>query len=276
MPLDFSWHFTPKDKFMPDDTPEGLARKAFIRCCATIASTIVLFLESVYLFKEEYRFIWRAPINVIKCTYVLSRYLILLFQIANSVVVTTHHMYTVPVSDIACFYWTCAQTCATISSLFLEVVLMVRVYALHTKSLKIGVMLCCSLTVEMAVYITTSVMAIRGMQVDDACVSTTTPKGVFGFAAASIGQQLLIWGLTFRRWSFLQTMNDAGQKISQVMVRDGTWVLIGVCAVVSITVPYSVYIDQVTHVLFSINEVYLAQDYDTAVFSFYSNTQGVS
>ncbi|PFH48246.1 hypothetical protein AMATHDRAFT_49692 [Amanita thiersii Skay4041] len=218
-----------------------------------------------------------APINLIKCIYVFSRYLIILFQTANSVIVTTH-MYKVPISDTACFYWTSAQTGVTVFSLtLLEVILMLRgervsndipifaqfslVYALHGKSRYIGMMLICSLTAGVSSNIVASVMTLRELNADDACVARDTPGAVFAFgsffpesppSAACISQQLLIWGLTFKRWSFLQTVNNAGQRISRVVVRDGTWVLIGVCAFMSITIPYSVYIDQVTHVMFSI------------------------
>ncbi|PFH48248.1 hypothetical protein AMATHDRAFT_66000 [Amanita thiersii Skay4041] len=267
-PLQSAVH--PMYKIMPNETPEALARKVFIRCCTTIASTVLLFLDFAHLFRDEYRFIWRAPINLIKCIYISSRYLILLFQTcvqfmgnkllirpichsANSVIVTTH-MYKIPISGTVCFCWTSAQTGVMVSSLtLLEVILMLRVYALHGKSHNIGVTFICSLTFGVSCNVVSLVTTLREMNVDDACVARHTPGGVFVFGASCISQQLLIWGLTFRGWwSFLQTMNDAGQRISQVMVRDGTWVLIGVCATMSITIPYSVYIDQVTHVLFSI------------------------
>ncbi|PFH49845.1 hypothetical protein AMATHDRAFT_62370 [Amanita thiersii Skay4041] len=229
-----------------------LERKAFLRFCATLVSTGILVLESALMFKKEYRFVWRAPVNIVKCIYVLSRYPILFFQIADSVVVSTR-LRVVPVSRGLCILWFSVQTCATVLSLaLLEAILMIRVYALHEKSRRIGKILACSLFVEQFCSISMAILTLRQLSVDDACVATNTPKGAVAFGGVSIAQQLLIWGLTFKRRSFLRTLNDAGRRITQVMMRDGTLVLIGVSMAIATMIPYSLYVDQVTHVLFSI------------------------
>ncbi|PFH45396.1 hypothetical protein AMATHDRAFT_71733 [Amanita thiersii Skay4041] len=236
---------------MLNESPETLARLAFIRFCTTIASTALLALETALLFKEEYRFVWRARISVAKCIYIFSRYFILLFQIANAVIVSTY-LRVIPVSRPFCAVWFCTQlSTAALSMVMLEAVLMLRVYALHGKSRKIGITLSCSLFIEICVTTCMISLVFKDLTLDDACVTTNTPRQVIGLGTVTVVQQLLIWGLMFQKRSFLQTLNNAGQRLTLVIMRDGTWVLIGVCACCALLIPYSMYIGQITHVIFS-------------------------
>ncbi|PFH48352.1 hypothetical protein AMATHDRAFT_49601 [Amanita thiersii Skay4041] len=207
---------------MVDLSPDALARRALVRLCTT-ASAFLLSFDTFYMFQQECHFIWctPSPITLVKCIYLFSRYFILLFQIFDLA-------YGDPSPE------NCMQVlvlCAVRRNN--GITINVRNHS-HVES------------------ISTTVLALCDSHIDDACVATNTPRGVIEYAVVICAQQLLIWGLTLMRWSFLKTMDDAGRRLNRVMIRDGTWVLVSVCAIMSVTTPYSIYIDQVTHVMFSI------------------------
>ncbi|PFH47646.1 hypothetical protein AMATHDRAFT_6563 [Amanita thiersii Skay4041] len=195
------------------------------------------------------------PFTLVKAIYVFTRYSTLVFQIATAVFVSTT-LNQIPVPEQACRAWVYSQQYAVIMTIFLlNTVLMLRVYALYGKSIKIGLILIFSLFAELVCGLTVSTLIGREYKVNDICLAKDKTPWLIIVSLAIIAQQLLIWGLTLRKWININTMsiNATAQRVCHVVMRDGTWVLFCVFAVLVTIVPYAVFIDRITHIAFAIS-----------------------
>ncbi|PFH49485.1 hypothetical protein AMATHDRAFT_48653 [Amanita thiersii Skay4041] len=195
---------------------------------------------------------YRGPMTRIKFIYLFSRYPILLCQIFNCILISTV-LNQFPVPEKGCLTWFYAQQFAALTSFtLLDIVLALRVYALHGQNYKIGIVLSCSMAAEMILNSGLTIVIATEHRATPLCHSRCRPQLVIPACAISLAHQLLIWSLTFKKWADLNTVSAATRRICRVVMRDGTWVLIGICGIVATIVPYSTLIEPITHVVFAV------------------------
>ncbi|PFH49076.1 hypothetical protein AMATHDRAFT_41794 [Amanita thiersii Skay4041] len=139
-----------------------------------------------------------------------------------------------------------------VSLTLLEAVLMLRVYALYEKDMKIAALLSLSLLAEFCFNFIYVIFTAHDFEVDGACLAKKTPRWVLPYGVFAVAQQLLIWGLTLQKRIRFSSFDNTSRKISQVVMRDGTWVLIGTSAILLTSIPYSLFIHRLTHIIFAI------------------------
>ncbi|PFH49021.1 hypothetical protein AMATHDRAFT_5273 [Amanita thiersii Skay4041] len=187
--------------------------------------------------------------NFVKCLYIIARYMTLIFQIFSLVVLATN-FNKVPVPHNACLLWFYTQEFAAVAGLTaLEATL---IYALHGKNYRIGVLLLLSLTAKSLCNIVFSLLLALDYQGNALCVSEAKPRWILPPTIATFWHQLLIWGLTFRKWSDLHSLSTTAWRIAHIVMRDGTWVMVCILAMGLMIIPYDILIGPITHVAFGV------------------------
>ncbi|PFH47826.1 hypothetical protein AMATHDRAFT_6359 [Amanita thiersii Skay4041] len=223
-----------------------------VRLCLALASTVFLIAEFISAFRDECKYIWRGRFNFIKYMYIMARYPILLFQIITLILLATS-LNVFPVPQGACLMWFYTQQMATVTSLtLLEATLSIRVYALHGKSFKTGMLLATSFTVETLCNIVFSIFIALEYQGNALCTSEANPRWIIPPSVATLTHQIFIWGLTVKKWSDLNGVSATAQKISHIVMRDGTWVMFGILAITLTIIPYDLLIGPITPIAFAV------------------------
>ncbi|KAF9003222.1 hypothetical protein BDQ17DRAFT_1355757 [Cyathus striatus] len=107
----------------------------------TVGALAVLVAQSLFSFDDEYRLIWKKPISLIKWIHIFLRYFALTFQSGN-LYMMLDRLSIPPLSHDTCRTWVLSMSIASLLVISaIDVVLMLRVYALYMKSTLIGVMM---------------------------------------------------------------------------------------------------------------------------------------
>jgi len=137
--------------------------------------------------------------------------------------------------------------CSCLLLAAVDLVIMLRVYALYNRSLKIALVLAFLLLIQGALVTACTCITVPRVPFGPSCDVLKTPPDVAYFMAAVVFSQtiLLILTLRKRRVAFGQS------PLVDLVVRDGAWVFVLVVSMFMITIPYS-FVAQVSkpHVIF--------------------------
>ncbi|KAF8625967.1 hypothetical protein AX17_006692 [Amanita inopinata Kibby_2008] len=234
-----------------ESTQVALSIQMRIRTYAQMVSVLFLALEAAHMFGDEIKYIWRVPWTITKPIYLFSRYAILAYQIASFIIVFKY-MSQLPINLLLCHRWFHSQTIFSLVMLhLLELVLILRVYALYGRDPKIGGLLLLTYLGE----ICASVVCIRDAYVreiyklDDACFSPPASPTTSIISGIVVVQQSLLWFLTYAKLRGASQHGWADNPIIKVVVRDGAFVFVTILIlVVSIALYLSVTPTHVTHI----------------------------
>ncbi|KAF9001124.1 hypothetical protein BDQ17DRAFT_1542889 [Cyathus striatus] len=221
-------------------------QSAYFRTISTLSALIVLLFEYVLNFQDEFRFVWRKPrITTIKVVYLISRYGAILTQIVN-LVVARLVMDRIPVSKHLCKIWFIFHMTSATGFLFaLDIVLMIRVYALYNCDPKVGTFLA-TLLITQAVLVSTFAWRSGDIPLSISC-NITTKQEILAPSVFVIGTHLLLLAMTMYKRKVVAEQS----ALLDLVVRDGTYMFVFVFSVFTATIPYSLVVDYAeSHVMF--------------------------
>ncbi|KAF9044377.1 hypothetical protein BJ165DRAFT_195275 [Panaeolus papilionaceus] len=235
---------------MTDVIPMQIWRSIQVRNYVSTAAMTCLIWEWVCTFQDEVVFIWRNP-TAIKRLYLLIRYAGLIGQIGNHIA-NIELLPRLPLSHNVCRIWFATQ-CGGLQTLttLLDLVLMLRIYALYHRVRWVPYFLITLFCLEFTVTLYTGVKVNLALRYDEACIVVTTPKEILGMSICSVVVQLIIWIMTWYKRVIASRERTPPAPIMHVIHRDGLIVCIGVTFFFGVTVPYSYFVHDLTHSVFS-------------------------
>ncbi|KAF8889116.1 hypothetical protein BD779DRAFT_419996 [Infundibulicybe gibba] len=214
-----------------------------IRSYSSLAALIFLIWEILATSSDEYKYIWRQNWTSVKCIYLFCRYFSLIVQIANYAI-TRGPISRIPVAYTTCQTWFAFQITCTASLLCaVNVLLMLRVYALYNKDRRIAVFLTNLLILDTISTIIHGYYRIKTCGFDDACLMMSTPPTHAnpGSAGNALGDDLVEAGI--QGW----TRNP----LVCLLVRDGGFIFVGAIALFAMAGPYAFFVKSLGHLIFS-------------------------
>ncbi|PFH49949.1 hypothetical protein AMATHDRAFT_48288 [Amanita thiersii Skay4041] len=226
----------------------SLSAHMFARSCSFMVSILLQVLEAISALDDEVRYIWSMPFSMIKWIYLFSRYYGLIFQALVFFVIFTSK---IPINPRLCHAWAYSRILTFLLFLhILDIVLILRVYALYKKSFKIAVLLSSTFLVQLGAAIGCTIHApsTDALKLDEGCLTAVLPPFVAGFSCTIVLQQCLIWGLIYaKQWSTSGWLRS-GNRILHVVVRDNAWVFLGLSFAHIALVPYAILVKQIAHI----------------------------
>ncbi|TFK32739.1 hypothetical protein BDQ12DRAFT_739219, partial [Crucibulum laeve] len=226
-----------------------------IRNASCLAALIVLLYEYSITFAQEYQFVWKSRRTLVKWVYLFSRYFALSAQIANNVLLA-FHLSKIPVRRELCrpwFLFLAISTCMLFAAL--EIVLMLRGMNYFNFNFNIRQVLSLLLNAVCALYRRSSRVKIffivifiinqviiadytrreSSLPFGDTCETTELPHDVIYPIVTIILTQSIIWIMTVTK----RNIAYGRAPIVGLMVRDGAWIFVLLCAMFSINIPYA-------------------------------------
>ncbi|KAF8986207.1 hypothetical protein BDQ17DRAFT_647807 [Cyathus striatus] len=224
--------------------------QAFARNCACLAGLISVIVDGILCAGKEYRYIWQQPWSRVKLLYLFSRYGAIVVQIVTCVMISSPSSLSDP---HICYNWILFQHISFSSLYFVfELVLMLRVYALYKKSAHIATIFTLVSLLEIAFFVYNTVSVAPRLVLDEKCIITEAPTDVIVFGLVLLQNQGIIVGLTL--WRYRHAIRDgwANIPVVKLVMRDGVWIFCAITAVLAATIPYSMFVENMGHVFFSL------------------------
>ncbi|KAF8889115.1 hypothetical protein BD779DRAFT_419724 [Infundibulicybe gibba] len=156
-----------------------------IRNYSSLVALVFLIWETLVTSSDEYKYIWKHHWTPVKCIYLFCRYFSLAVQIINYVI-TRGPISRIPVAYTTCQTWFAFQATCTASLLCaVNVLLMLRVYALYNKDRRIAVFLANLLILDTISTVAHGYHYIKTCGFDDVCLMMSTPPIVLSFSAGN-------------------------------------------------------------------------------------------
>ncbi|KAF9548977.1 hypothetical protein CPC08DRAFT_339968 [Agrocybe pediades] len=224
----------------PDDDGKAAAASALLlsalmfRKFNTLAALAFLIYECVVTFREECRHIWRRPFNHVQRTYVFSRYFALIVQSIN-VFLVLGPISAPAIPELTCKKWFAFQMVAVCSLLgALDYILMLRLYALHLKSIKVGATLVSLYLFQIFVTVVCAPIYVLYVPYDSICVSQKVQRCFIAYGATVWFVHIVMGILTAVKWKSL-----LHAPLARLVNRDSVWALALICGIFGILVPYN-------------------------------------
>ncbi|KDR74607.1 hypothetical protein GALMADRAFT_558548 [Galerina marginata CBS 339.88] len=235
---------------MPHTHDEVLAlanSDQFSRKCACIAGLAFLTWDTVSNFDKEYIFVFNPPSRV-KFLYLFARYFGIGSQIF-SVFYTTRHLSTTPIPSETCRRWFYFQI-ITIMALqtSVEVILILRVYALYRKSTLVGYILTFAILAEICLGVYLAVSAFDSLEYNAACIVTAASREMARVGGCIGVTQTIIWG--FALYKYRQGLQEGWADIPVVsrVMRDGSSTFVAIIAMLLVFVPVFFRVKDIAHI----------------------------
>ncbi|KDR79385.1 hypothetical protein GALMADRAFT_137227 [Galerina marginata CBS 339.88] len=225
----------------------ALQDDVFGRNVSSLGALVWLIWECIITGYNEYQHIWRGPMNRVKLLYLFSRYLAICAQVANTYIVF-FPLSILPVPRDECQIWLIFLTvCACLLLAALDLVIMLRVYALYNRSLKLGLFLAFLLLIQAAVVTACTRITVPHVPFGPSCDALETPADVIYFMATVVFSQTVLLILTVRK----RKVAFGQSPLIDLVVRDGAWVFVLIVSMFVAIIPYS-FIVQVfkPHIIF--------------------------
>ncbi|KAF9003221.1 hypothetical protein BDQ17DRAFT_488917 [Cyathus striatus] len=204
-----------------------------------IGAVVILIAQHVFSFHNELRFIWKRPLSYIKWLYIFLRYFSLVFQSFN-LYLTLSRFSEPPFSPNTCRMWSLAmQIASTLNLLALDIVLMLRVYALYLKDIRIGVLMLLLFLVGIGLHVGNSFIIYTNAEFGSACNLKKLSPLTFYFISALVIMKTVIWGMTAARTQFL----PRNIPVVQLVIYDGIWMIFLLWALYIANIPYAIATD---------------------------------
>ncbi|PPQ97129.1 hypothetical protein CVT26_000614 [Gymnopilus dilepis] len=223
------------------------AGQALLLRLATVATLAFLLYEHAITFRGEVVHIWRRPFTMVRATFIFARYFTLVVQTVNLYLVFGPFSRT-SIPGSTCKQWflfQIASACAIMAAL--DLILMLMVYALYRKSRRVGLFLALLFWAQIAVDFATSPKSVLDVNYNSICDTTETHGVVIYFCLSVWITHLSLAGLT----GYKKNLLGLGAPVVRRVLRDGTWILVVVCSLFTVIIPYA-FVNQVSqaHVVF--------------------------
>ncbi|TFK33361.1 hypothetical protein BDQ12DRAFT_715858 [Crucibulum laeve] len=206
-----------------------------IRNASCLASLAVLLYEHSITFAQEYQFVWKSRPTLVKWVYLFSRYFVIVVQIINNILLALP-LSKLPIRHELCkpwFLFLMISTCISFAAL--EVVLMLRVYALYRRSPRVKNLFIAIFVINRVV-VADYTRRASSFPFGGACEITGMPHDMMIFLSILlILTQSIIWLLTVIK----RNITYGRAPVVGLMIRDGAWIFVLVCGVFIVTFPYA-------------------------------------
>ncbi|KIK67277.1 hypothetical protein GYMLUDRAFT_37363 [Collybiopsis luxurians FD-317 M1] len=222
------------------------------RLSAAVLGLLTTGCEAFFSRRREQQYVWRKPfqLTVVRCLFILARYPAFLIHIANialSSVAFVRFAKNGPPTEQFCMVLLIFDTTSSYNmSLILQLILMLRAYALYDRSIRIGVLLAMLLAGRLAWSLVTSIHAFRSpstlVNFDGHCLPRMDldyqlmQNPVVAFVYGELVVQCIVHGLAWKRtmWDF-RRLAFFQPTLFSVLNRDGLKVFVGIGAVMIAT-----------------------------------------
>ncbi|KAF8958805.1 hypothetical protein BDZ97DRAFT_2078450 [Flammula alnicola] len=209
----------------PNAIDYKLVENLSLRKWSTLASLAVLSWEYILTSRDEFCYIWRRPTTGVKITYIFSHYFAIIVQSINFYLVSGP-LWSVDIPDTVCKQWfmfLIIAACCLMAAL--DLILMLRIYALYLKDIRITVLLVLLFCAQIAAEAVLSPRTILDVPFDCICDTTETHPNIIYFCISVWVTHLPLGILTVAKRNLAQL----GVPVARVVTRDGIWIVILVC-----------------------------------------------
>ncbi|KAF8965453.1 hypothetical protein BDZ97DRAFT_783013 [Flammula alnicola] len=225
------------------------------RLYISLASVVCLLWEYVLTLSHEYTYIWKSQLTVTKWLYLLLRYVPLICQVANHIV--TRILFSKrPLSPSVCAIWFAYQTVYLQITIHLfELVLLVRVWALYKKDVKVSIFLGVVYVSEIGVMVYAGFHVNYLLRYDGTCLVENTPMyHAIILCVAQIVVQVIIWVMTWYKQAnpFKEWQGPSYKIMVSRAFRDGLVVFLLFCTLFAVPTAYSLRVRSLTHSVFTL------------------------
>ncbi|PPQ94853.1 hypothetical protein CVT25_007225 [Psilocybe cyanescens] len=213
---------------------QDLLHSISIRKWSTLASWAVLLYEYIITFNEEIRYIWSFPVTAVHLIYVLSRYFAIIVQSIN-VFLILRPFSALDIPEQSCRRWFLFELIAVcVLMAALDSILMLRVYALHRKDRRIGVLL---VTLFLGQIVVEVVCGQRALNVpfNRICDANRTHGSVVYYCISVWVMHISLVVLTACKYDLMKMKIP----IVRVVTRDGAWITVIVCSLFTTIAPWT-------------------------------------
>ncbi|KAI0674431.1 hypothetical protein C8Q78DRAFT_1076073 [Trametes maxima] len=173
-------------------------------------------------FSEEVEFVWQKPNGWLRWLYVFLRYVLLLVAIA------LFGYFSVPgrkpSTNVQCNFNTLVEAIALASAVIaVQIVLIVRVYALYNRSRTLLLSLMVGCAASLCASILGSYFASSKFRYDGQCLLTSAPPTMLLAWLSPTALEFALFVLTLVKFRESRREGLGKLPILETMVRDGTW-----------------------------------------------------
>ncbi|KAF9000910.1 hypothetical protein BDQ17DRAFT_1359171 [Cyathus striatus] len=208
---------------------------------ACLVALVVLSWEWLSTFPHEVEWIWTRPLTIVKCTYLFARYFGLVVQIVNVILLfTVLSKFPIPVESCRTWFTTLFAVCVSMLTA-VDIILIIRVYALYYKSSKVAITLGILISIQFFVEIFCITYAFRKISFDFICNATQLPSEPYFFVGLECVIQIVIWSMTFKQRGNLIARNfHCRIPLLDLLFRDGTFVAVLIFGIFSGLLPHTI------------------------------------
>ncbi|GLB38831.1 hypothetical protein LshimejAT787_0506960 [Lyophyllum shimeji] len=218
------------------------------RKAISVSALSWLVWDSILLCRREYESIWKRENSVVKAVYIFSKYVGLVAQTMNTIW-TFDLLSREYLTPRLCRKWFGSQIGVIILlHAALQIILMLRVYALYDCKKPVGLFLLSLGIGEIASISFSSVYIVRGFHFHSTCLNANTPPAVVALIVVMAVVQIIVWGMTL----FKQVDIPTRTRLLEVVGRDGAVACSVFVAIFATAVPYTFYVHTLTHSMFAI------------------------
>ncbi|OCH87362.1 hypothetical protein OBBRIDRAFT_736346, partial [Obba rivulosa] len=162
-----------------------------------VSATAFLLWDTIIHIGDEVEYIWsKGSLSWIQCFYTFVRHVPYLVQGAILTLVAAPQ-YGKTWSSVSCEDWIIAQfSMVEAIILSVEVVLIIRVYAMYNRSSAILCLILFLFTVEVAAMVTILSIAIPNIEFSNTCLVTSAPSILSSYWICSLGFETFLFSLT--------------------------------------------------------------------------------
>ncbi|KDR76928.1 hypothetical protein GALMADRAFT_246053 [Galerina marginata CBS 339.88] len=237
---------THEELFTPANTDE------FSRKCACIAGLVFLIWDTISVFDKECAFILKTPLTRVKFLYLFARY----FGIASQmffVFYVTGPLSMTPVTSGTCRKWWYIQILTLIAlQALIQVILVLRVYALYKKSGLVGCILTFAVLTEISLCLYFGVCAFDDLEYNAACIVTVLPRKMVrgGYVRGClITTHSIILGFALYKYRHGLREGWADIPIISRVMRDGSSTFVAIVAMFVFVLNFSFRVKIIAHIV---------------------------
>ncbi|TFK47652.1 hypothetical protein OE88DRAFT_1665918 [Heliocybe sulcata] len=196
---------------------------------AELASSSIVVFDHLVTLDQEIELIWKARWTPGKALFFINRYYVLGSVIFNNYVVFSSHL-----SDTVglCVRWIQWQGCTgIISTMVVEIILQLRLYALYQLNRGVLVFMCCAFIVSVSAGVTIMALVLLRLSANSQiipgivfCIPVNAPSFFYAFWIPTLAFESLLCGLAlykaFKDFRSRSTVFQSGRHIIKVLIRD--------------------------------------------------------
>ncbi|KDQ52590.1 hypothetical protein JAAARDRAFT_40194 [Jaapia argillacea MUCL 33604] len=197
---------------------------------SSLASLIFLIWDICVTFDQEVEFIWKQHARFpVKWLFLFVRYWAVVIQ-TLIFLTATGGITNIGLRADQCETWYSFQSFATQSlTIAVEMILMLRVYALYNRSRAMRILMLAILAIEVAFVVPVYVIYVPRVKYGIQCSATTTQdsKALFvSISTASILIQFILSGFTLVKTAGAIKSGWGRTPVMIILMRDGSWVFL--------------------------------------------------